>query len=142
MRIAGIDWVIIACFFLFSLLMGVWASRRAGSRWQLTCRRSRHISTGRMVKEVLPDVPHAAPVCRAESWRGIPSASASSVSALSSMSCPNELRPWTRFQLPPPRTQHADFPHYALLITSHQGLCDLLAWEYFQLRLVVAHSHA
>ena len=26
----------------------------------------------RMVEEVLPDVPYAAPVCRLENWRGIP----------------------------------------------------------------------
>ena len=30
--------------------------------------------------------------------------------------------PWLRFQLPPPRTQHEDFLHYALLHTSRQGL--------------------
>ena len=30
-----------------------------------------------------------------------------------------------RFQPPPRRTQHADFPHYALLFVSPRGLWDL-----------------
>ena len=40
--------------------------------------------------------------------------------------------PSLRFQLPPHRTQHADFPHYAHLLASHQGLWDLSHWERFQ----------
>ena len=40
--------------------------------------------------------------------------------------------PWPRFQLPPHRTQHADFPHYALLFASYQGLWDLSSRERFQ----------
>src|SRR5918996_3851682 len=37
-----------------------------------------------------------------------------------------------RFQLPPPRTQRADLPHYALLHHSHQGLWDLSYWSRFR----------
>ena len=33
--------------------------------------------------------------------------------------------PWSRFQPPPHQTQHADFPHYAFLPASRQGLCAL-----------------
>ena len=43
------------------------------------------------------------------------------------MPVPQSL-PCPRFQPPPHRTQHADFPHYALLHTSGQGLCDLSCW--------------
>ena len=43
-------------------------------------------------------------------------------------------RPCLRFQSPPPRTQSADFPHYAHLLVSPQGLCDLSCWGDFQLR--------
>src|SRR5262252_6335954 len=39
-----------------------------------------------------------------------------------------------RFQSPPRRTQWADFPLYAHLFASHQGLCDLSCWCDFQLR--------
>ena len=38
----------------------------------------------------------------------------------------------SRFQLPPRHTQHADFPHYAFLTTSHRGLYGLSAWERFR----------
>lgn len=37
----------------------------------------------------------------------------------------------SRFYQPPPRTQHAVFPHYAPLLSSHQSLCDILAGETF-----------
>src|SRR5262245_24338042 len=38
-----------------------------------------------------------------------------------------------RFQPPPRRTQRADFPHYALLFASRQGLWDLSRWRDFRL---------
>jgi hypothetical protein len=38
-----------------------------------------------------------------------------------------------RFQSPPRRTQHGDFPHYAHLFASHQGLWDLSCWGDFRL---------
>jgi hypothetical protein len=38
-----------------------------------------------------------------------------------------------RFQPPPRRTQRADFPHYALLFASPQGLCDLSCRSDFRL---------
>jgi hypothetical protein len=41
-------------------------------------------------------------------------------------------RPCLRFQFPPPRTQSADFPHYAHLLASHQGLWDLSYWGDFR----------
>src|SRR5262249_28538597 len=43
-------------------------------------------------------------------------------------------RPCLRFQSPPPRTQSADFPHYAHLFASHQGLWGLSCWSDFRLR--------
>src|SRR4029077_802996 len=45
-----------------------------------------------------------------------------------------------RFQSPPRRTQHADFPHCALPLASRQGLWDLSGWGRF--RSVVSHSIA
>ena len=39
--------------------------------------------------------------------------------------------PWSRFQSPPPQTQHADFPHYAFLPASRQGLCGRSGRERF-----------
>src|SRR5499427_5354174 len=39
-----------------------------------------------------------------------------------------------RFQSPPRRTQRMDFPHYAHLFASHQGLWDLSCWGDFRLR--------
>ena len=44
------------------------------------------------------------------------------------------IPPWSRFQLPPRQTQHADFPHCAFLPASSQGLCDLFDWERFRSR--------
>jgi len=44
--------------------------------------------------------------------------------------------PWVRLQPPPHRTQHADFPHYAFLLTSCQGLWDLSCWRCFSRRPV------
>src|SRR5262245_34275776 len=38
-----------------------------------------------------------------------------------------------RFQSPPRRTQHADFPHYAHLFASRLGLWDLSCWGDFWL---------
>src|SRR5262249_17795022 len=38
-----------------------------------------------------------------------------------------------RFQSPPRRTQRVDFPHYAHLLASHQGLWDLTCWSDFRL---------
>jgi len=35
------------------------------------------------------------------------------------------------FQSPPRQTQHVDFPHYAYLYASYQGLCDLSCWNCF-----------
>ncbi len=43
--------------------------------------------------------------------------------------------PLPRFQPPPHRTQHADFPHNAPLLASYQGLWDLSDWERFPPRL-------
>jgi hypothetical protein len=43
-----------------------------------------------------------------------------------------------RFQPPPRRTQHADFPHYAPPFASRQGLCDLSCWGDF--RPAASHS--
>ena len=40
--------------------------------------------------------------------------------------------PWSRFQPPPRQTQHADFPHYAFLPASRQGLCGRSRRERFQ----------
>ena len=40
--------------------------------------------------------------------------------------------PWSRFQPPPHQTQHADFPHYAFLSASRQGLWDLSCRERFR----------
>jgi hypothetical protein len=40
--------------------------------------------------------------------------------------------PWAGFQSPPRQTQRADFPHWAFLLASHQGLCDLSCWIGFQ----------
>src|SRR6266446_9484283 len=48
------------------------------------------------------------------------------------------MLPWSRFQLPPRQTQHADFPHGAFLFTSCQGLWDLSRWERFQPELLGA----
>ena len=31
---------------------------------------------------------------------------------------------WARFHPPPRQTQHADFPHWAFLLTSFEDLCD------------------
>ena len=45
-----------------------------------------------------------------------------------------------RFQPPPRRTQHADFPHCAPPFASRQGLWDLSYWGNF--RSVVSHSIA
>lgn len=45
-----------------------------------------------------------------------------------------------RFQPPPRRTQHADFPHCALPFASLQGLWDLSRWGRF--RSVASHSIA
>src|ERR1700737_1338505 len=39
-----------------------------------------------------------------------------------------------RFQPPPRRTQHADFPHCALLFASPQDLWDLSCWGDFRQR--------
>ena len=51
----------------------------------------------------------------------------------------NKSEPWLRFQFPPPRTQRADFPHYALLHTSCQSLWDLFTWRDYRARLSVSH---
>ena len=37
-----------------------------------------------------------------------------------------------RLQSPPRQTQHVDFPHYAFLYASYQGLCDLSRWSCFR----------
>jgi hypothetical protein len=44
------------------------------------------------------------------------------------------IPPWSRLQLPPRQTQHADFPHCAFLPASSQGVCDLFDWERFRSR--------
>ncbi len=46
----------------------------------------------------------------------------------------------SRFQPPPHQTQHADFPHYAFLITSHRGLCGPSGWERFPAWNVVPNA--
>ena len=48
-----------------------------------------------------------------------------------SSAAPQSGLPLLRFQPPPLRTQRADFPHYALLHTSPQGLWDLSRWGRF-----------
>ena len=74
--------------------------------------------------------------CRVESWRG-EDRDGELLFAGGFRHCPvPQSVPWTRFQLPPHRTQHADFPHYALLFASCQGLWDLSSWERFQPQLL------
>ena len=45
---------------------------------------------------------------------------------------PSVRLPWSRFQPPPRQTRRAVFRHRAFLLTSPQGLWDLLRWERFR----------
>ena len=70
--------------------------------------------------------------CRVESWRGDHrDGELLFAGGFRHVPVPQSI-PWPRFQLPPHRTQHADFPHYALLFVSCQGLWDLSSRERFQ----------
>src|SRR5205085_8546204 len=62
---------------------------------------------------------------RVEDWRaGLGRCSCSLLSRPFVCEC-HTISTMPRFQSPPPRTQRADFPLYALLFASHQGLWDL-----------------
>ena len=42
------------------------------------------------------------------------------------------IEPKAGFHPPPRRTEHADFPHSALLLASQKGLCDAANWRCFR----------
>src|SRR5580700_9092112 len=70
--------------------------------------------------------------------RGNPTPTPSEVG--SRTGAPAGLSTVPRFQSPPRRTQHADFPHCAPPFASLQGLWDLSGWSSF--RSVASHSIA
>ena len=87
---------------------------------------------------VLPSRPgefHPEPLTgRVGDWRaGLGRCSCSRLSRSFVCECHN-ISTMPRFQPPPRRTQHADFPHYALLFASRQGLWDLSCWGDFRLK--------
>src|SRR5262245_58746945 len=69
---------------------------------------------------------------RVEDWRaGLGPCSCSLLTRPFVCECHN-ISTVPRFQPPPRRTQHAVFPHYALLFASPQGLWDLSCWGDFR----------
>ena len=69
---------------------------------------------------------------RVEDWRaGLGRCLCSLLSRSFGCEC-HSISTMPRFQPPPRRTQHADFPHYALLFASPQGLWDLSCRNDFQ----------
>ena len=74
---------------------------------------------------------HTPLIGRVEDWRaGLGRCSCSLLSRPFVCECHN-ISTMPRFQSPPRRTQRADFPHYALLFASPQGLWDLSCWSDF-----------
>jgi hypothetical protein len=57
---------------------------------------------------------------RVENWRAGLGRSLCSLLSCSFVRKCHNISSMPRFQLPPRRTQRADFPHYALLLTSHK----------------------
>ena len=71
---------------------------------------------------------------RVEDWRANLGRSLCSLFARPFVRECHNISTISRFQPPPLRTQHADFPHYALLHISRQGLWDRSCWSCFQRR--------
>jgi hypothetical protein len=95
--------------------------------------------------EFLQQCPGVLQVCRVkslrsrvENWRGgLRDRGVAVAGGFRPVPVPQSV-PLLRFQLPPHQTQHADFPHYAYLLISCQGLWDLSSWEHFQPQLLAS----
>ena len=75
-----------------------------------------------------------APAGRVGDWRAGVGRSLCSLLSRSFVCECHTISTMPRFQSPPRRTQRADFPHYAHLFASRQGLWDLSCWGDFRLR--------